>query len=689
MPIITFNPNEDLKRDGELPQSHQEAAESLLGQIEWHTEDRGYCKCPGEQFHTSPTKKKHCEVRIDGSPTIICQHTSCQGEREELDFKLRSTCGKIDKARNGETGIPVSRGKPTPSPSEQATEQAKAIRKRLKEICGHKLCDTISPVPEDASGQFKAHLHLFNPSDWIWHGNTYESSPSRIRTAKEWSNQESPSGNYISHSTFRPESGARANLNVETVKYIVVESDSLSHEEQMGLFAWLRDWCGWDLRMLMDTAGKSLHAWFVYPHHLERFQLKAIFEALKCDRKLLTDSQPSRVAGAIRHQEDKDKNKLYHSDGSPMLKLQKMLWLGEGVTCEPKGFDQICDGDNPDAEILEKLKSVSFNFSVPPPEEPCTYSLNGVEIAHPGNLVGITAQQASGKSSSTTAALAAPMALEPASCDCLGWESRNPNGYAILHFDTEQSRKDHDNLIRRAIRRAGIQEPPEWLQSYSMVGWDIPDMLKGLRASLSQAMRDFGGIHSVWLDGIADFVTSVNEEEECMALVRRLHALSDEFSTVLFNVLHLNPGSDFKSRGHLGSQLERKSETVLQLKKDSDEVVTIFSSKSRRAPIPESRGHRFHWSNEWNMHITCQSQIEESNEKKQGEVYEILKKVWGENTEMRMKSGDLVAQIKKKIKCSDRTAYNKITDLFSVFSFLEKDINGEYFPSKKGKELLK
>lgn len=111
------------------------------------------------------------------------------------------------------------------------------------------------------------------------------------------------------------------------------------------------------------------------------------------------------------------------------------------------------------------------------------------------------------------------------------------------------------------------------------------EILTVLETMMEDAVDQFGGVHSVWLDGVADAVKSPNDEQEAIPLVRRLHGLAIKHRCTIVCILHLNPGSDFKSRGHLGSQLEQKAETVLQLKKatvDSGRSVTPPSSPPKR-----------------------------------------------------------------------------------------------------------
>jgi hypothetical protein len=319
---LDHRPNED------LPNNYKDAAEQLLGKIEWINETEGFCQCPGVEFHTTDNKRKDCKIMIDGAPTIKCQHSSCNPVTFDYNRKIRSLFGRIDKANNPSGNYRPSNIVPFNSPSDIADNTAKALRDRLHDISKGRLCDTPSPIPDTVKGQFHAHLSLFEDSEWIWHGDTYNSTAAHIRPAKAWRSYSNPIGQFISHSSFKPDSEGRKNENIDEVKYLVAESDDLTKEQQMGIFAYFRDWCGWDLRMVIDTGGKSLHAWFHWPDNLNDYQIKAILKALDCDEKLLTPSQPSRVAGAKRDD-----------------KRQAILWFSATPSeTKPKTFEEICQG---------------------------------------------------------------------------------------------------------------------------------------------------------------------------------------------------------------------------------------------------------------------------------------------------------------------------------------------------------
>jgi hypothetical protein len=194
--------------------------------------------------------------------------------------------------------------------------------------------------------------------------------------------------------------------------------------------------------------------------------------------------------------------------------------------------------------------------------------------------------------------------MEPTG-DTLGVSSSNPDGAAVIHFDTEQSRYDHHHAIMQALRRAGRQAPPDWLHSYSLADVGIDERRILFRHQLDAARKAHGAIHSAILDGIGDLCHDPNDSAEAFALVGELHKLAIDYDTTIICVLHENPGSETgKTRGHLGSQLERKAESNLRMTKDADGITTVFTANSRHASISKEQGPRFAWNDEAAMHLT-------------------------------------------------------------------------------------
>jgi len=215
------------------------------------------------------------------------------------------------------------------------------------------------------------------------------------------------------------------------------------------------------------------------------------------------------------------------------------------------------------AKLLERLEARLYSAQSKPQEPTPRFSLAGIPICTPGNLTTISAQAKVGKTAAIGAMKASTFSKPDA--DCLGFTSENPNGFAVISIDTEQSEFDHWFGIQRIIRRAQVDAAPPWLRSYCLTGFSAGDVRAALRCLLEQEKKQFKGIHSVFVDGTADAANDVNDPAESNGLVTELHALAIQFDCPIINVIHLNPGSDFKTRGHLGSQLERKSETNLRV----------------------------------------------------------------------------------------------------------------------------
>jgi len=255
------------------------------------------------------------------------------------------------------------------------------------------------------------------------------------------------------------------------------------------------------------------------------------------------------------------------------------------------------------AKILDERR---FDSEKPPPPVTPRFKLLDFSISTPGNLTAIQAQAKGGKTAVVTALIASTFP-EPEG-DCLGFSSANPEGLAVIHFDTEQSPADHHAVILTARGRAGAKTVPSWLRSYRLADLPVMERRKLLRFEMKRSDKECGGIFAVLLDGGADLLIDPNDPAESFSFVDELHQLAIQYSTVILSVIHENPsGAEIgKTRGHFGSQLERKTETNLRLAKDKDDgVTTIYSEKSRHAHIPKALGPRFVWSEDEHMHVTA------------------------------------------------------------------------------------
>ncbi len=275
---------------------------------------------------------------------------------------------------------------------------------------------------------------------------------------------------------------------------------------------------------------------------------------------------------------------------------------------------------------LTELDARRIRLAHPPPQPVPVFTLLSQQICTAGNLTVISAQAKGGKSAIVGAMIASTVSAPPPAdadddtpawepeCDLLGFTAAAPAGRAVVLFDTEQSPYDAWSLVNRAALRAHVSSMPDHFRGYSLADVSTEKRRAYLAAEMQRAHEECGGIHSVFIDGVADLCKSPNDDIEAFALVEHLAQLAITYACPIIVVLHENP-SGFetgKTRGHLGSQLERKAESNLRISKDSRGVPLVFSERCRHACISRENGLRFEWSVPEGMHLTVEAETKES-----------------------------------------------------------------------------
>lgn len=259
--------------------------------------------------------------------------------------------------------------------------------------------------------------------------------------------------------------------------------------------------------------------------------------------------------------------------------------------------------------LRSHLASIRYKESTVDDEPKPLIWLCNVPVASEGNLVVLSAQAKGGKTSSMSGLIAAAVSGDQGAADLLGWRTNN-RGLAVVHIDTEQSRAHHTQFCKRAKRRANLPAMPDWYYSYPLAGWSAQDIRESIDIVCAEAELACGGIHTVVIDGIGDAVIDVNNAGECMPLISHLHGLAMRYRCAIVLVIHRNPGkaSDGKTRGHLGSQSERKAESNLTIDFDeASRTSIIYGLRMRGQPILKRDGLKFAWNDTLKMHETVPS----------------------------------------------------------------------------------
>ncbi len=255
--------------------------------------------------------------------------------------------------------------------------------------------------------------------------------------------------------------------------------------------------------------------------------------------------------------------------------------------------------------IRERAYALRFDPTEAPPSDETCMMIGEFPIAARGNLTVIQGKSKVGKSAVVSAILGAVHRGEAeAQGDtlCIHWTGESTG--AIVHLDTEQSRADWHGLVSRGITRSGIPEVSERLISLPLVMFARSERMEILKEALEYERRERGRIDTAIIDGVADLCQSPNDEAESLEVVSNLMALAQEFDTAIFCILHENPSTqDAKTRGHLGSELNRKAFANLRIDKDTESSVsTIYGTDMRKRDIPKVQGFCFEWNDTARMH---------------------------------------------------------------------------------------
>lgn len=152
-----------------------------------------------------------------------------------------------------------------------------------------------------------------------------------------------------------------------------------------------------------------------------------------------------------------------------------------------------------------------------------------------------------------------------------------------LYFDTEQGKYHVQLALKRICKLLGVKV----LENLSVYGLRTKKPSERLKL-IEYAIYNTPGLGFVVIDGIKDLVTSINDEAEATMIASKLLQWTEERNIHIVTVLHQNKG-DNNARGHIGTELINKAETVLSVtKSDQDSNISIVNPEMcrNREPMP-------------------------------------------------------------------------------------------------------
>ena len=324
------------------------------------------------------------------------------------------------------------------------------------------------------------------------------------------------------------------------------------------------------------------------------------------------------------------------------------------------------------------LQSCEIDYENPPDASKSIVAVNGVPLGTQDNLLCITGGEGTGKSNYVAAILTGTLGTERLPAErTLGLEiTPNPNGLAVLHYDTEQSEAQLHKNLGKTLQRASLKNVPKFYHSLYLASLSRKDRLKLIRESMDLFYHKHGGIHLVVIDGIADLIRSANDETESIAIVDELYRLAGIYNTCIICVLHFVPNG-IKLRGHIGSELQRKAAGILSIEKDDNPEYSVVKALKVRDGSPlDVPMMLFGWDKTEDMHVYRGEKSKEDKEKrKTDELIGVVKEAF--RNSFKLTYQELCEVLMREMEIKDRTA-KKYIAYMKEQRILIQDTSGNY-----------
>lgn len=234
-------------------------------------------------------------------------------------------------------------------------------------------------------------------------------------------------------------------------------------------------------------------------------------------------------------------------------------------------------------KILEKTKIDPKGKEPIPPVALSIVERSGTSTVHIplftlGNISSIIGQQKSKKTYASSKLIAA-LISQDSDTKVKGELPGDKN--KVVVFDTEQSRYHAQKVCRRISYMSG-RKNDSLIEMFA-----LRELSPKLRIQvIEHYIKKTKNLGFVLIDGIVDLSTDFNNLEQSQEIVSWLMQLSAEHAIHISSIIHQNKSST-NARGHLGTILSQKSETVLEIEKIDNSSSKIIGKDTRNKPFEE------------------------------------------------------------------------------------------------------
>ncbi len=266
--------------------------------------------------------------------------------------------------------------------------------------------------------------------------------------------------------------------------------------------------------------------------------------------------------------------------------------------------------------------------------------------------------------------------------------------YTLLYVDTERNTKDQFPFaLQKIIRKAGfsLDDQPENFDFISLIEVARENRLEVLQQYIDKLRETNSGHIIIVLDVITDLISNFNDPRESMKLIDYMNSLINTQNVTFLCIIHENPTSGDKARGHLGTEIMNKASLQMQIafektKNNEDtDLIKVKYLKTRVGKRPEPF-HLVYSEMKKSLVVADNAFIEEVNDSRKHLAYidSVTARLMGILTTP-MKRANLIDDLKEFFSCSTNTVLDRLKEIYEKqLPITDKD--GDVYTLQKGKE---
>jgi hypothetical protein len=222
-----------------------------------------------------------------------------------------------------------------------------------------------------------------------------------------------------------------------------------------------------------------------------------------------------------------------------------------------------------DEKMWEYVEKSQISFDCPINKPPAIMSIYQSGVSIPiftkGNFSMFKGQAKSRKTFGLSM-IAASLAY-----NCTIYNTFRPNmeGKVTLFIDTEQSEYHVYRFVNSVVNLSGFTNQADNFRALCLRPYDTAMRLKIVEFLIYNAKN----LGYVIIDGVRDLIKDINSLDEAVMITDKLLRWTKEKDIHISVVLHENPNKNesTKARGHIGTELTNKAETIIRFEKNKDD----------------------------------------------------------------------------------------------------------------------